>query len=187
MAALRDLLARFFGQTGENLDIGPSPDDPPPLPPAVWDDSLSLTLSQIATDTMTKASGRVQVITLAHLRHALGEEWEKHRARVLIVAETTIGRMIGKGNTYIPQDEDSWLLLMPALSETEAEDKADAIATSLGEKLIGERFAEREPPMPQAAKIDLASIMRPDGSFDLEAAKLSVRRARLALAARDAK
>jgi hypothetical protein len=155
------------------------------IPPSSWDDGLSLTLAQMATETTTKASGRVQVITLAHLRHAMGDEWVRLRERVVLIAESTIGRMIGKGNNYIPQDEDSWLLLMPSLSEPEAEDRANDIARTLGQKLIGERFIEREPPLPQAAKVDLSLALRADGSLDLEALKASARQARLALAARD--
>ncbi len=179
-------LKRLFG-SGSPPSIDPNTEAIALIQPSGWDDDLSMTLSQIATETETKASGRVQVITLAHLRHSLGEQWETYRPKVELIAETTIGRMIGKGNVYIPQEEDSWLLLMPSLTDSEAESKANEIAGALGEKLVGERFTEREPPMPQAAKVDLAGALRADGSLDLEAVRQSVKRSRLALAARDAK
>jgi hypothetical protein len=114
------------------------------------------------------------------------------------MAETTIGRMIGKGNTFIAQnvegpdgaaeaDVDSWLLLMPGLTEREAEQRADEIAKVLGEKLVGERFSEREPPLPQTAKVDLRLALNADGSFNTTMMKAAVKRARIMLAAKDAK
>jgi len=91
-----------------------------------WDDGVTLTLSNLAQETETRASGRVQVISLADFRAAIGELWEKYQNKILIIAESTIGRMIGKGNTYIPQGEDTWLLLFPGLSSDKAQQRADA-------------------------------------------------------------
>jgi hypothetical protein len=158
------------------------PDD---VRPATWDADLELSLAKLVTDTETRASGRVQVLTLAHLRSELGDGWDTYKSKVILIAETTIGRMIGKGNTYIPQDEDSWLLLMPSMPEAEAEACADAIARSLGEKLIGARFVETEAPLPQTAKVDLAAAFNPDGTFNSAALKMAVKRARIVLAAKD--
>ena len=160
------------------------PDD---VRPTMWGDDISLTLGTLVMDTETRASGRVQVLTLAHLRSELGDGWQRYQARVIMMAETTIGRMIGKGNLYIPQDEDTWLLLMPLLNEFEAEQRADEIARVLGEKLLGARFEEKEPPLPQTAKVDLSTAMNDDGTFNLEAMKISVKRSRLLLAAKDAR
>jgi hypothetical protein len=152
-----------------------------------WDSDIDLSLGKLVTDTQTKASGRVQVLTLAHLRSQLGDGWDRYQRRVVMIAETTIGRMIGKGNLFLAQDEDSWLLLMPALTEHEAERKADEIARVLGEKLMGERFEEKEPPLPQTAKVDLSATINADGSFNIAAMKTAVKRARIVLAATDAR
>ncbi|MBL8645574.1 MAG: hypothetical protein JNK21_16700 [Rhodospirillaceae bacterium] len=165
--------------------LGFGPDDV--RPSITWDQDIDLTLNSLVNEATTKASGRVQVLTVAHLRAELGEAWDRYKKHVLLIAETTIGRMIGKGNTYIQQDEDSWLLLMPSLSEHEAQLKADDIAMVLGEKLVGERFAEQEPPLPQTAKVDLGAALNPDGSFNSDALRASVKRARIMLAARDAR
>lgn len=182
-----------WGRTDDAADIvddaasaglGFNPDD---VRPSLWDQGLELTLGSLVMDTTTKASGRVQVLTIAHLRAELGDGWERYKKNVLLIAETTIGRMIGKGNTYIQQDEDSWLLLMPSLSERDAEIKADEIAIVLGEKLVGERFTEKEPPLPQTAKVDLSTALNDDGSFNAGAMKAAVKRARFHLAAKDAK
>ena len=64
-----------------------------------WDDSVALTLSNLVQETETRASGRVQVISLADFREAVGELWAKYQSRILLIAESTISRMIGKGNT----------------------------------------------------------------------------------------
>ncbi len=155
--------------------------------PTMWDADIDLTLGKLVTETQTKASGRVQVLTLAHLRSELGDGWERYQARVMLITETTIGRMIGKGNTFIRQDEDTWLLLMPSLSEAEAEQRADEIARVLGEKLVGERFEEKEPPLPQTAKVDLSTAMNADGSFNTAAMRAAVKRTRIVLASKDAR
>jgi hypothetical protein len=164
--------------------LGFNPED---VRPTTWNDDLDLSLGRLVTETETKASGRLQVLTLAHLRAELGDGWDRYKDRVLLIAETTIGRMIGRGNTFIPQDEDSWLLLMPSLSEHEAELRADEMARVLGEKLVGARFEEKEPPLPQTAKVDLGAALNDDGSFNTGAMKAAVKRARLVLAAKDAR
>jgi hypothetical protein len=195
MNTLRTWVSRIAGwgrgsDAGDAVDLdattlGFSPDDV--RPSITWDQDIDLTLNSLVNEATTKASGRVQVLTIAHLRAELGDAWERYKKKVLLIAETTIGRMIGKGNTYLPQDEDSWLLLMPALSEHEAEMKADDIARVLGEKLVGERFEEKEPPLPQTAKVDLAQALNPDGSFNSGAMRNAVKRARMMLAAKDAR
>lgn len=172
-------------EQSEDINLKYGPDDVRPT--ANWDQGLELTLSSLVSETTTKASGRVQVLSVSHLRTELGDGWERYRQRVLIIAETTIGRMIGKGNIYIPQEEDTWLLLMPSLNEREAEQKADEIAAVLGEKLVGERFEEKEPPLPQTAKVDLSTALNSDGSLNTNAMKAAVKRARLSLAAKDVK
>lgn len=184
------LWARRDNDALATQDMGNQADDSSGIDnirPATWDQGLELSLGKLVSEIETKASGRVQVITIAHLRSELGDGWERYRPRVLMMVETTISRMIGKGNAFIPQDEDAWLLLMMTLSEHEAEQRADEIAIALGQKLVGERFTEKDPPLPQTAKVDLDTAMNPDGSLNTEALKLAAKRTRLVLAAKDAR
>ena len=143
-----------------------------------WDDSVALTLSNLVQETETRASGRVQVISLADFREAVGELWEKYQSRILLIAESTISRMIGKGNTFIPQGEDAWLLLFMGLPNDKAQDRADTIAATIGEKLVGAQFTAHELPLPQASKLDLTGALNADGSFNLEAVKQAISRVR---------
>lgn len=200
MSKITDWLSRLMGggastplsaSPGASTPASPGDDtlqfQPDDVRPTMWGDDISLTLGTLVHDTETRASGRVQVLTLSHLRSELGDGWQRYQSRVIMMAETTIGRMIGKGNLYIPQDEDTWLLLMPLLKEMEAEQRADEIARVLGEKLVGARFEEKEPPLPQTAKVDLSTAMNADGTFNVEAMKTAVKRSRLLLAAKDAR
>jgi len=139
-----------------------------------WDDGVSLALSNLVKETETRASGRVQVVSLADFRTAIGELWDKYQSRILIIAESTIGRMIGKGNTFIPQGDDTWLLLFMSLSEEKAQLRADAIAASIGDKLMGAQFSVTEAPLPAAAKLDLSDALNPDGSLDMEAVQRAI-------------
>ena len=143
-----------------------------------WDDTVSLTLSNLAQEAETRASGRVQVISLVDFRAAIGDLWDKYQNKILIIAESTIARMIGKGNTFIPQGEDSWLLLFPALDGENSEQRADAIAANIGNKLVGAQFTSHEIPLPTAAKLDLTGALNADGSFNMEAVKAAISRVR---------
>jgi len=152
----------------------------PVRPRVYWDDDITLTLSNLVQEAETRASGRVQVISLADFRNAIGDLWEKYQSRILIIVDSTIGRMIGRGNTYIPQGDDGWLLLFPGLAEDKAQQRADAIAAAIGEKLMGARFIEHELPLPAAAKLDLRGALNVDGSLNMEAVKQAISRVKQA-------
>lgn len=161
---------------------GVSPDDSA-APRVYWDDGVPLALTDLVQEAETRASGRVQVITLAEFRAAIGELWDKYERRILLIADSTISRMIGRGNTYIPQEKDTWLLLFPALSEQDALKRADAIAARIGEKLVGAQFTELPPPLPQASKLDLNGALNADGSLNLDRLKSAVESVRQAAGA----
>ena len=143
-----------------------------------WDDGVALTLADLIQESQTKASGRVQILSLAEFRTHIGPLWEQYAEHILLIAETTIGRMIGKGNTFIPQSQDTWLLLFPGMPVPEAAELADMIAAKIGEKLVGEKFSETEPPLPRAAMLDMSGVVRADGSLDLDVLRANVTKAR---------
>ena len=158
---------------------GTAPDET--LPARVyWDEGVALTLTNLVRETETRASGRVQVFTLGEFRAAIGPLWERYEQRILLIAESTISRMIGRGNTFIPQDKDTWLLLFPALPEQEAQARADAIAAKIGEKLVGAQFSERPPPLPENSKLDLRGALNADGSLNLDRVRAAVESVRMA-------
>ena len=139
-----------------------------------WDDDVTLTLGNLVSETETKASGKVQVITLAAFRDSIDELWERYKDRITIIAETSIARRIGKGNTFIALEDDSWLLLFSRSAEPEAQARADAIAAAIGQKLMGARFTLEEMPMPGAEKLGLADILNDDGSINLASVRSEV-------------
>lgn len=139
-----------------------------------WDSDVTLTLGNLVNETETKASGKVQVISLAAFRDSIGDLWERYQEKVIMIAETSIARRIGKGNTFIAIDEDSWLLLFSRADEAQAQERADAIASAIGEKLMGARFALEEVPLPAAQKLGLADILNEDGTVNLDAMRAEV-------------
>ena len=143
-----------------------------------WGDDVALRLADLLRSIETKASGRVQVLSLAQFRAHIGDFWETYQSRILLIAETTIARMIGKGNTFIPQGEDAWLLLFPELDPQEARARADEIAARIGEKLVGEQFSPDPPPPPLSVLLDSAGVLRADGSLDGAALHAAIERAR---------
>jgi hypothetical protein len=154
-----------------------------------WDDKATLTLSDLVKPGETKASGRVNYIALTDFRAAIGPLWMEYRDRIVLIAETTIARMIGKGRTFIPiaatyepDDIDTWLLLCPDLAEGEASAHADMIAERIGEKLVGAHFLGQDPPLPKAAMLDLTGVVGPNGEIDLQALKTAVAKSRSAQA-----
>lgn len=176
-----DAVTRFLSSIRKFLRnaAGASVDEP--LPARVyWDSDVTLTLQNLVQDAETRASGRVQVITLADFRSAIGDLWDKYEQRILLIAESTISRMIGRGNTFIPQEKDTWLLLFPGLPEDEAVVRADAIAARIGEKLVGAQFSEPPPPPPLASRLDLTGALNADGSLNFDRLKAAVEQVRKA-------
>ncbi len=147
---------------------------------AYWNSGIAFTLNNLVREIETRASGRVQVISLAEFRGAIGALWETYQSRILLIAESTIARMIGRGGTFIPQGDDTWLLLFPRLSEEAAQARTDAIAARIGDKLMGQQFTPHELPLPVAAKLDLTGVVGADGSLDVVAVHAAVERARQA-------
>lgn len=145
-----------------------------------WDDIGDHTLSDLVREIETKASGRVQVISLADFRYSIGELWDKYKSRIELIADSTISRMIGRGNTYIAQEDDTWILMLPGLSEARAQALADSIATSIGDKLMGAKFAPHETPFPSVAKLDVSRAVNTDGSVNIDALKAEVVKVRTA-------
>ncbi|TAK98586.1 MAG: hypothetical protein EPO08_18690 [Rhodospirillaceae bacterium] len=153
-----------------------------------WDDSTALTLANLVRQSETKASGRVQLISLADFRASIGELWAQFEDRILLIVETTIARMIGKGHTFIPvrnaegmsSGVDSWLLLFPDLDEDDAVAHAEKIAERIGDKLLGARFSLHDPQLPRAATLDLTGVLNDDGTVNVEVMKSAVARARQA-------
>ncbi len=143
-----------------------------------WSDDVALTLADLLNDTSTKASGRVQVLSLAQFRGHIGDLWEVYQSRILMIAETTIARMIGKGNTFIPQGDDAWLLLFPGIEQEEARGRADEIAARIGEKLVGAAFSPDPPPPPLTVLLDTAGVVRADGTLDGKALSAAIERAK---------
>lgn len=139
-----------------------------------WDDDVTLTLQNLVRETETKASGKLQVISLASFRESIGELWERYQSRIIMIAETSIARRIGRGNNFIVFDEDSWLLLFSRANEAQAQQRADTIAAAIGEKLMGARFAFEDMPLPESARLGLANVLNEDGTINLEAVRAEV-------------
>ncbi len=167
----RLLRAAFSGKQSEQIEAR-----------VYWNDGVALTLQNLVHESETQASGRVQILTLAAFRASIPDLWDKYKDRILIITESTISRLIGKGNTFIPQGDDAWLLLFPAVSEEEAQARTDAMAVKIGEKLMGARFTPEAPPMPATAKIDLNGVLRADGTVDQAVINAAVDKARHAQA-----
>lgn len=151
------------------------------------DDSLDLALGTLLADKESKSYGVVQAITLNQFRDDLGDLWDQHKKSILLIAETTIDRMLSKGQTAIQEDEYSWLLITPDLTQSEAAAFAEHIASVIGEKLVGARFeAEDESDLtPQTGAIDLSTAMSEDGSINKEAIQKAVAEARAIIARRN--
>ena len=145
-----------------------------------WNDLDKHTLKHLVHETETKASGRVQVVSLVDFRSSIGELWEKYQERIVMITDSTISRMIGKGNTFIAQDDDTWILLFPELSEDQAQDLTDSIASAIGDKLMGAKFTPHEAPFPSTAKLNFSRAIKSDGSVNVDALRDEISKVRAA-------
>lgn len=151
------------------------------------DDTLELRVGTLLADKESKSFGTVQAVTMTAFQDELGDLWHRHEKNILLIAETTIDRMLGKGQTSIREDELTWLLVTPDLTISEAEVFAKSIAVLIGEKLVGARFEQTEDtdPTPMTGLVDLSSALTEDGSIDRSALQLAVSKARATMAAQD--
>jgi GGDEF domain-containing protein len=174
----------FWKKNEREADVPAGP--PRPAGPSSWNDDLDLTLKSLLSDKESKSYGTVQAITLSDFRDSIGELWDRHQDKVLLIADTTIERMLDKGQTAIRQDEETWLLVTPDLTPAAAESFAKTIATTIGEKLIGSRFEETEDvdPTPQTGLIDFSETLNEDGSINRDAMRHAVQAAKAVIAAR---
>ena len=176
--ALSDFFPTFFKLFGSLF--GGKPEETS-SEPKYWDESVKLTLAKLVESKESRALGCVQVFSLAQFRAEIGTAlWKKYRDKILIIVETTLQKRIGRGNTVIPQGKDTWLLVMPDLTQDEAEAKSDGLAQLIGQKLVGLSFTSAELPLPQTAKLDLSGALNADGSLDVLAIQSAVARSRAA-------
>lgn len=152
------------------------------------DDSLELNIGTLLADKESKSYGTVQAITLSEFQEELGSLWDQHQKNILLIAETTIDRMLSKGQTAIREDELTWLVVTPMLTISEAEVFVKTIAASIGEKLVGARFEATEAdPTPMTGLVDLSEALSEDGSINRGALQNAVSKARAVMAATEAR
>lgn len=181
VARLKDALSAD-GQTAA-AGGAPTPRD------VLEDDRLSLSYASLLADKESKSYGTVQLVTLTQFRQDLGPVWDQYEKNILLIAETTIDRMLGKAQTAIREDEETWLLVTPDLTTRDAERLAERIAESIGEKLVGARFEATDVPAddasPLTGTLDLTTAMTPDGGVDRSTISRAIANAQAVLVARE--
>lgn len=176
------LLSRFQKKSNSETELT----QPAPHETATsWnDESLELNIATLLADKESKSYGTVQAITLTEFQEELGPLWDQHQKNILLIAETTIDRMLNKGQTAIREDELTWLVVTPMLTISEAETFIKSIAASIGEKLVGARFESTEAdPTPITGLVDLSEALGEDGSINRDALQDAVSKARAVMAA----
>lgn len=180
------LFSRFQKKSRGETELALSP---PHETATSWnDESLELNIGTLLADKESKSYGTVQAITLSEFQEELGSLWEQHQKNILLIAETTIDRMLSKGQTAIREDELTWLVVTPMFTISEAEIFVKSIAASIGEKLVGARFEATETdPTPMTGLVDLSEALGEDGSINRGALQDAVSKARAVMAANDAR
>lgn len=152
------------------------------------DDSLRMSYASLLDDKESKSYGTVKILTLSHFRQDLGEIWDNYEKNILLIAETTVDRMLGKSQTTIREDDETWLLVTPDLTPGEAERFAARIAAVIGEKLVGARFEATEQndadTTPLTGPLDITQAVQDDGTIDRSTISNALSNAQAVLAAR---
>lgn len=155
------------------------------------DDALSMTFTSLLEDRESKSYGTVQILTLSQFHQDLGDIWDKYEKNILLIAETTVDRMLGKAQTAIREDDETWLLVTPDLTPAEAENFAERIASVIGEKLIGARFEATETTetshadtTPLTGTLQITEAVQDDGTINRASISRAIANAQSVLAAR---
>lgn len=151
-------------------------------------DDLTLSYASLLADKESKSYGTVQLVTLTQFRQELGPIWDQYEKNILLIAETTIDRMLSKAQTAIREDEETWLLITPDLTPEDAERFAERIAAAIGEKLVGARFEATDVPdgdaTPLTGTLDITTAMTPEGRLDRSMINRAIANAQAVLVAR---
>jgi len=180
------LLSRLKGAIATDSDAAQSH---APSPRQILDDdSLRMSYASLLDDKESKSYGTVQILTLSQFRQDLGEIWNNYEKNILLIAETTVDRMLGKSQTAIREDDETWLLVTPDLTPGEAERFAVRIAAVIGEKLVGARFEANEQndadTTPLTGPLDITQAVQEDGTIDRSTISNALSNAQAVLAAR---
>ncbi len=154
------------------------------------DDELSMTFATLLDDRESKSYGTVQILTLSQFRQDLGDIWDSYEKNILLIAETTVDRMLGRSQTAIREDDETWLLVTPDLTPGEAERFAERIASVIGEKLIGARFeatasaSSDADATPLTGPLDITQAVQADGTINRSSISQALSNAQAVIAAR---
>jgi hypothetical protein len=111
-------------------------------------------------------AGTLQVIGLAAIRAALGDQWEKSVERIYRVVESTLRRRLDASDAHYKVDPENYLVLFTRLRRREAEYKAAVITREIENLLLGELDSGVSAPLTSSiAEVDRTLVLDRVGSL----------------------
>lgn len=160
------------------LGLGGKPEQPPPArrPRRPSDEDESVGIESM----LKEASGRfakVQLISLADFRKAIGPDWARLATKVGLIAESVIQRQLGGHHFSGRHGNDLFVIAFRDVAPEEAERRALAIADEIGHRLAGAAFAGLGAEV-RVAAANAKDLLQADGTLNTAAVKAVVKVAR---------
>lgn len=127
----------------------------------------------LALDELLKKQprARLQVISLAEYRTAIGEAWETRANTIRMLSESTIRSHLTQGESCLPYGEDVFIMLMPGADQKESAKRAYDAALQLGQRLVGDKFTTGKAggvvPQVRLASMALSEMVNADGRVEV--------------------
>ena len=99
---------------------------------------LKLEQQPVTPPVMVHVAGKIRLIGLDEVRHALGPRWAAVAARAMASAEHVISSRCSSGDTWSRTPDGGFLICFADASEEEAAFRAAALAREIRTRLIGE-------------------------------------------------
>jgi hypothetical protein len=116
---------------------------------------------------------RLQVISLAEFRAAIGDAWETRAGTIRMLSESTLRSHLRLGESCLSQGDDVFVLLMPGVDEKLCAKRGYDAAVQLGQKLVGDKFTtgsvDGVVPQVRLASLAVSDMVNADGRVDVGA------------------
>jgi hypothetical protein len=136
---------------------------PPPsaeLPNLDYEARLVAHLRKVIANAGTALAGRVNLLSLSHVKEHFGPSWPRVAERAERIARSAIEHNLSPGDIYAKWDDFDFLLMFAELSAEAAQVKCAVLAEQIARELVGEEGEKLI-----AVK---TAILRRDGDLDFE-------------------
>lgn len=130
-------------------------------------------MQRLQKQGVKSAASHLHFINFSDIKSRLGDRWETISNRAIDIAESILKSHLDQHETFIRHKDDAFFLLLPHLSAEEGQLKADALASKISERLLGEDSATFKSFQLAAKTVDVQQVADTSGNGGVSIETLS--------------